>query len=79
MVLGKVILNAVTRHMQVKQVIRLSQHRFVKGRFCSCCLISFNGKTACLVGEDLEVAVSLVYLALVKPLTAFFTAFSWRN
>lgn len=77
MVLGKVILNAVTRHMQLKQVIRPSQHRFMKGRFCSSSLISFYGKTTYLVHEGK--VVSLVYLALVKPLTPFSIAFSWRN
>lgn len=77
LVLGKVILNAVTRHMWVKQVIRLSQHRFVKAVFSSSSLITFYGKTTLLVGEGK--AVNLVYMALVKPLIPFSTALSWRN
>lgn len=74
MVLGKVILNALTRHMRVRQVIRLSQHRFVKCMFCLSSLMPFYGKTTLLVGEGK--AVNFVYLALVKPLTPFCTALS---
>ncbi|KAK4825217.1 hypothetical protein QYF61_025489 [Mycteria americana] len=67
-VLGKVmeqiILSAITRHVQDKQMIRLSQHGFMKGRSCLTNLISFYDKVTCLVDEGK--AVDVVYLDFSK-------------
>lgn len=76
-VLEQVILNAVTRHMQIKQVIRPSKHRFVKGRSCLCSLISSYGKMTLLVDEGK--LVNLLYLAFSKVFDTVSTAFFWRN
>ncbi|KAK4826796.1 hypothetical protein QYF61_011604, partial [Mycteria americana] len=62
-VLGKVveqiILSAIMQHVQDKQVIRPSQHGFMKGRSCLTILISFHGKVTCLVDEG-KAAIKLV-------------------
>ncbi|KAK4824892.1 hypothetical protein QYF61_021132 [Mycteria americana] len=68
-VLGKVIeqtiiLSATVWHVQDNQVIRPSQHGFMKGRSCLTNLISFYDKVTCLVIE--EKAVDLVYLDFSK-------------
>jgi len=61
-VLGKVkehiILSAITWHVQDNQVIRPSQHGFMKGRSCLTNLIS-SDKVTCLVDEGK--AVEVVY------------------
>ncbi|KAK4817083.1 LOW QUALITY PROTEIN: hypothetical protein QYF61_027914 [Mycteria americana] len=49
-----------TQHMQDNQVIRPSQHGFMKGRSCLPDLISFYDKVTCLVDEGK--AVGIVYL-----------------
>ncbi|GAB0186457.1 mitochondrial enolase superfamily member 1 [Grus japonensis] len=63
LVLGKVmeqiILSAITRHIQDNQVIRPSQHGFMKGRSCLTHLISFYDKVTRLVDEGK--AVDVVY------------------
>ncbi|KAK4810310.1 hypothetical protein QYF61_017357 [Mycteria americana] len=67
-VLGKVmeqiILSATTWHVPDNQVIRPSQHGFMKGRSCLTNLISFYGKVTHL--EDEGKAVDLVYLDFSK-------------
>ena len=67
-VLGKVmeqiILSAITQHVQDNQVIRPSQHGFMKGRSCLTNLISFYDKVTCLVDEGK--AVDVVYLDFSK-------------
>ncbi|KAK4828345.1 LOW QUALITY PROTEIN: hypothetical protein QYF61_026006 [Mycteria americana] len=67
-VLGKVmeqtILSAITRHVQDNQVIRPSQHGFMKGRSCLTNLISFYDKVTRLVDEGK--AVDVVYLDFSK-------------
>ncbi|KAK4824253.1 LOW QUALITY PROTEIN: hypothetical protein QYF61_012519 [Mycteria americana] len=67
-VLGKVmeqiILSAIMQHMQDKQVIRPSQHGFMKGRSCLTNLISFYNKVTPLVDEGK--AVDVVYLDFNK-------------
>ncbi|KAK4822681.1 hypothetical protein QYF61_019550 [Mycteria americana] len=72
LVLGKVmeqiILSAIMQHVQDNQVIRPSQHGFVKGRSCSTNVISFYEKVTHLVDEG--TAVHVVYLDFT---------FSWRN
>jgi len=50
-VMEQIIFSAITRHMQDSQVIRLSYHGFMKGRFCLTNLISFCDKMASLVDE----------------------------
>ncbi|GAB0176262.1 mitochondrial enolase superfamily member 1 [Grus japonensis] len=56
----QIILSAVTWHIQDSQVIRPSQHGFMKGRSCLTNLISFYDKATHLVDEGK--AVDVVYL-----------------
>ncbi|KAK4806873.1 hypothetical protein QYF61_012594 [Mycteria americana] len=58
-VMEQIILSAITRHVQDNQVIRPSQHGFMKGRSCSTNLISFYDKVTRLVDEGK--AVDVVY------------------
>uniref|UniRef100_A0A8B9TZ31 Reverse transcriptase domain-containing protein n=1 Tax=Anas zonorhyncha TaxID=75864 RepID=A0A8B9TZ31_9AVES len=60
----QIILRVITRHLQGKQVIRPSQHGFMKGRACMTNLISFYDKVMCLVDE--RKAVNVVYLDFSK-------------
>ncbi|GAB0175652.1 mitochondrial enolase superfamily member 1 [Grus japonensis] len=73
-VMEQIILSAITWHVQDNQVIRPSQHGFMKGRSCLTNLISFYDKVTHLVDEGK--AVDIVYLDFSK---AFDIAFSWRN
>ncbi|PKU39610.1 rna-directed dna polymerase from mobile element jockey-like [Limosa lapponica baueri] len=63
-VLGKImeqiILHAITQHIEDNQVIRPSQHGFVKGRSCLTNLISFYDTVIHLVDE--RKSVDAVYL-----------------
>ena len=63
-VMEQIILSAITRHVQNNQVIRPSQHGFMKGRSCLTNLISFYDKVTCLVDEGK--AVDVVYLDFSK-------------
>ncbi|GAB0199726.1 mitochondrial enolase superfamily member 1 [Grus japonensis] len=67
-VLGKVmeqiILSAITWDVLENQVIRPSQHGFMKGRSCLTNLISFYDKETCLVDEGK--AMDVVYLDFSK-------------
>ncbi|GAB0182151.1 mitochondrial enolase superfamily member 1 [Grus japonensis] len=63
-VMEQIILSAITRHVQENQVIRPSQHGFMKGRSCLTNLISFYDKVTCLVDE--RKAVDVVYLDFSK-------------
>ncbi|GAB0186991.1 mitochondrial enolase superfamily member 1 [Grus japonensis] len=63
-VMEQIILSAITRHVQDNQVIRPSQHGFMKGRSCLTNLISFYDKVTCLVDEGK--AVDVVYLDFSK-------------
>jgi len=69
-VMERIMLSAITQHVQHNQVIRPSHHVFMKGRSCLTILISFQDKLTHLVDEE---------KTLVKHLTPFPTAFSWRN
>ncbi|KAK4830682.1 hypothetical protein QYF61_012851 [Mycteria americana] len=60
----QIILSAITRHVEDNQVIRPSQHGFMKGRSCLTNLISFYDKVTLLVDEGK--AVDVVYLDLSK-------------
>ncbi|KAK4810578.1 hypothetical protein QYF61_007315 [Mycteria americana] len=60
----QIILSAITQHVQDYQVIRPSQHGFMKGRSCLTNLISFYDKVTHLVDEGKAVAV--VYLDFSK-------------
>ncbi|KAK4816002.1 hypothetical protein QYF61_010870 [Mycteria americana] len=63
-VMEQVMLSAITWHVQDKQVIRPSQHGFMKGRSCLTNLISFYYNMTCLVHEGK--AVDFVYLDFSK-------------
>ncbi|KAK4829399.1 hypothetical protein QYF61_003880 [Mycteria americana] len=63
-VMEQIILSAITRHIQDNQVIRPSQHGFMKGRSCLTNLISFYDKVIRLVGEGK--AVDVDYLDFSK-------------
>ena len=63
----QIILSAITWHIQDKQVIRPSQHGFMKGRSCLTNLISFYDKVTCLVDEGK--AVDVVYLDFSKTVS----------
>ncbi|KAK4815562.1 hypothetical protein QYF61_004079 [Mycteria americana] len=60
----KIILSAITRHVENNQGIRPSQHGFRKGRSCLTNLISFYDKVTRLVDEGK--AVDVVYLDFSK-------------
>ncbi|GAB0197984.1 mitochondrial enolase superfamily member 1 [Grus japonensis] len=64
----QIILSAITRHVQDNQVIRPSQHGFMKGRSCLTNLISFYDKLTHLVDEGR--AVDVVCLDLSKAFVA---------
>ncbi|GAB0180869.1 mitochondrial enolase superfamily member 1 [Grus japonensis] len=70
-IMEQIILSAITQHVQDNQVIRPSQHGFMKGRSCLTSLISFCDKVTHLVNE----LWMLSTWTSVKPFTAFF----WRN
>ncbi|PKU36009.1 rna-directed dna polymerase from mobile element jockey-like [Limosa lapponica baueri] len=63
-VMEQIILSAIMQHMKDTQVIRPSQHGFMKGRSCLTNLISFYDKATCLVDEGK--AVDVVYLDFSK-------------
>ncbi|KAK4806823.1 hypothetical protein QYF61_005619 [Mycteria americana] len=63
-IMEQIILSAITRHVQDNQVIRPSQHGFMKGRSCWTNLISFYDKVTRLVDEGK--AVNVVYLDFSK-------------
>ncbi|GAB0182120.1 hypothetical protein GRJ2_000677300 [Grus japonensis] len=63
-VMEQIILSAITWYIQDNQVIRPSQHGFVKGRPCLTNLISFYDEVTYLVGK--RKAVDVVYLDLIK-------------
>ncbi|KAK4830421.1 hypothetical protein QYF61_011045 [Mycteria americana] len=56
-VMEEIILSAIMQHVQDNQVIRPSQHGFMKGRFCLINLISFYDKVTHLVDEGKAVDV----------------------
>ncbi|KAK4827877.1 hypothetical protein QYF61_022271 [Mycteria americana] len=60
----RILLSAIRPHVQDSQVIRPSQHGFMKGRSCLTNLISFYDKVTCLVDEGK--AVDVVYLDFSK-------------
>ncbi|KAK4810586.1 hypothetical protein QYF61_007323 [Mycteria americana] len=63
-VMEQIILSAIRRHVQDNQLIRPSQHGFMKGRSCLTNLISFYDKVTHLVEEGK--AVDVVYLDFSK-------------
>ena len=60
----QIILSAIMWHIWDNQVIRASQHGFIKGRSCLPNLISFYDKVTCLVDEGK--AVDVIYLDFSK-------------
>ncbi|PKU36965.1 rna-directed dna polymerase from mobile element jockey-like [Limosa lapponica baueri] len=63
-VMEQIILSAIIQSMKDTQVIRPSQHRFMKGRSCLTSMISFYDKVTHLVDEGK--AVDVVYLDFSK-------------
>ncbi|GAB0198925.1 mitochondrial enolase superfamily member 1 [Grus japonensis] len=63
-VMEQIILSAITWHVQDNQVMRPSQHGFMKGRSRLANLRSFYDKVTCLVDEG--EAVDVVYLDFSK-------------
>ncbi|GAB0175699.1 mitochondrial enolase superfamily member 1 [Grus japonensis] len=63
-VMEQIILSAITWHIQDNQVIRPSQHGFMKGRSCLTNLISFYDKVTHLVDEGK--AMDVIYLDFSK-------------
>ncbi|KAK4815944.1 hypothetical protein QYF61_010201 [Mycteria americana] len=63
-VMEQIILSAITWHVEDNQVVRPSQHGFMKGRSCLTNLISFYDKVAHFVAEGK--AVDVVYLDFSK-------------
>ncbi|PKU30031.1 rna-directed dna polymerase from mobile element jockey-like [Limosa lapponica baueri] len=63
-VMEEIILSAITQRMKDTQMIRPSQHGFMKGRSCLTHLISFYDKVTRLVDEGK--AVDVVYLDFSK-------------
>jgi len=76
-IMERLILSALTGYVKDNQGIRPSQHRFMKGRSCLTNLMSFCDQVTRLV--DGGKAMDFVYPDLVRPLTLFPTASSWRN
>ena len=56
----QLILSTIIQHMRDNQMIRPSQHGFMKGRSCLTNLISFYDRATCLLDEGK--AVDVVYL-----------------
>ncbi|KAK4832759.1 hypothetical protein QYF61_025288 [Mycteria americana] len=56
-VMEQIILSAITWHIQDNQMIRPSQHGFMKGRSCLTSLVSFYDKVTCVVDEGKAVDV----------------------
>ncbi|KAK4818351.1 hypothetical protein QYF61_011448 [Mycteria americana] len=63
-VMEQIVLSAITQHVQDNQVIRPSQHGFMKGRSCLTNLISFYDKVTRVVDDGK--AVDVVCLELSK-------------
>ncbi|KAK4825821.1 hypothetical protein QYF61_002944 [Mycteria americana] len=63
-VMEQIILSAIMQHVQDNQVIRPSQHGFMKSRSCLTDLISFHDQVTLLVDEGK--AVDVVYLNFSK-------------
>ncbi|GAB0177380.1 mitochondrial enolase superfamily member 1 [Grus japonensis] len=63
-VMEQIILSVIMWHIQDNQVIRPSQHGFMKGRSCLIKMISFYDKVTCLMDEGKTVDV--VYLGFSK-------------
>ena len=65
----QIILSAIMWHTQDDEMIRPSQHGFMKGRSCLTNLISFYDQVTHLVDEGK--AVDVVYLAFSKACDSF--------
>ncbi|KAJ7406998.1 hypothetical protein WISP_129591 [Willisornis vidua] len=76
-VMEQIILSAITWHLQDRQGIRPSQHRFRRGRSCLTNLISFDVQMTCLVDGGKAVDVSTWTLA--KHFTPSPITCSWKS
>ena len=60
----QLIQSTITQHMWDNQMVRPSQHGFMKGRSCLTNVISFYDRATCLLDEGK--AVDVVYLDFSK-------------
>ena len=73
----QLILSTIIQHVRDNQMIRPSQHGFMKGRSCLTKLIFFYDRATCLLDEGK--AVDVVYLDFSKAFDTASHTFSWRN
>ncbi|KAK4820577.1 hypothetical protein QYF61_001817 [Mycteria americana] len=76
-VMEQIVLSAITQHVQDTQVIRPSQHGFMKGRSCLTNLISFYDKVTRLVDEGK--AVDVVYVDYSKAFVTISHSILWEK
>ena len=83
-VLGKImkqiLLEAILRHMEGRELLWEIQHGFTKVRFCFTNLVAFCGGVTPSVGKG--GATDVICLSLIRPLTRYPTTFfspNWKD